>query len=225
MPVLRRFEARGGQVPPPGEVVAYPAPGMTVQRGTYAVSAENPRPPLGLLPDVNAGTPVLVGFRNEDFVAADFATPRVIIDRFRLTDADGAPVPSVVLADAAIVGNDVTHDRSCTVVSPPSCPYARGRQGATWSRCARASSGVAVSRCLHGGSEWPHPDEAGPRRELSPCIRVTRCYDPSRIGKARAAKGERRTAQAAPMGPLDAQKPTCNAPRREVLHSFIAQTA
>jgi hypothetical protein len=105
------FEAHGGQVPPPGEVVAYPAPGMTVPSGTYAVSAENPRPPLGLLPDVNAGTPVMVSFRNEDFVAADFATPRVIIDRFGLTDADGAPVPSVILADAAIVGNGVTHDR------------------------------------------------------------------------------------------------------------------
>ena len=105
------FEARGGQVPPPGEVVAYPAPGMTVPSGTYAVSAENPRPPLGLLPNAKAGAPVLVGFRNADYIAADAATPRVVIDRFALTDADGTAVPSIVLADAGIIGSDVTLDR------------------------------------------------------------------------------------------------------------------
>jgi hypothetical protein len=105
------FEARGGQAPPPGEVVAYPYPGMTVPSGTYAVSAENPRPPLGLLPYAKAGTPILVGFRNEDYVAADSATPRAVIDRFGLTDADGAVVPSIVLADATIIGSGVTLDR------------------------------------------------------------------------------------------------------------------
>ena len=106
------FEARsGGQVPSAGEVVSYPAPGMTVPRGTYAVSAENPRPPLGLIPNAKAGAPVLVGFRNEDYIAADAATPRVVIDRFTLTDADGAAIPGIVLADAGIVGSGVTLDR------------------------------------------------------------------------------------------------------------------
>ena len=104
------FEARG-QVPPPGEVVAYPAPGMTVPSGTYAVSAENPRPPLGLLPNAKAGAPVLVGFRNADFIAADAAMPRVVIDRFALTDADGTAIPSIVLADAGIIGSDVNLDK------------------------------------------------------------------------------------------------------------------
>ena len=51
------FGARGAQVPP-GEIVAYPGPEMTVPSGIYAVSAENPRPSLGLLPSARAGTPV-----------------------------------------------------------------------------------------------------------------------------------------------------------------------
>jgi uncharacterized protein YkwD len=105
------LEAHGGQVPPPGELVAYPAPGMTVASGTYAVAAENPRPPLGLFPNAKAGTPVLVGFRNADYLAADAASPRVVIDRFALTTADGVAVPGIVLADAGIVGSDVNFDR------------------------------------------------------------------------------------------------------------------
>lgn len=98
------------QIPPSGAVVAYPYAGATVAHGTFLVGNENPRASLALLPAPVAGTPVLVSFRNEDYVGAGKMTPRVTIADFTLADEHGAPVPSVILADSTIVGEGVHLD-------------------------------------------------------------------------------------------------------------------
>ena len=142
------FDARDGQPPAPGEVVTYPYAGMTVASGTYAVAAENPRPPLGWLPNAKAGTPVLVGFRNEDYVAADAALPRVVIDRFALSDAAGTLVPSVVLADAAIGGPGVNVDRPLHggfAVLVPLHPLPAGRYSVSLSARVVGGHSLALS--------------------------------------------------------------------------------
>ena len=94
------------QIPPSGAVVAYPYAGSTVAHGTFHVSAETPRASTTLLPADDAGTPVVVGFRNQDFVAGGTVT----ITRFTLQHTGGADVAGVILAEPAITGSAVHAD-------------------------------------------------------------------------------------------------------------------
>jgi uncharacterized protein YkwD len=94
------------QIPPSGAIVAYPYGGATVASGTFHVANESPRAPASLLPNATAGTPVLVGFRNEDYVKSGAAT----ISQFTLADAGGNLVPSVILADSSVTGTNVNDD-------------------------------------------------------------------------------------------------------------------
>lgn len=97
------------QTPGSGEIVRYPWPGMVAATGTYLVGSENPRPPPSLLPNANAGIPVLVGLRNADFVSAA-AGAGVEIQRFELSDAHGLLVPGIVFADRVITGPGIVAD-------------------------------------------------------------------------------------------------------------------
>ena len=115
------------QVPPSGAVVAYPYDGSTVAHGTFQVSSESPRVSTTLLPDATAGTPILVGFRNEDLVASSTAV--VTISQFALYRADGSLVDGVVLADPAVQGSAVHSDTnldSAFAVLVPKAPLAAG---------------------------------------------------------------------------------------------------
>ena len=94
------------QIPPSGAVVAYPYDGSTVPHGAFHVSAESPRVSTTLLPAANAGTPILVGFRNQDVVAGGTVT----ITQFSIARSDGTAVPAVIVADPVIAGNGVNAD-------------------------------------------------------------------------------------------------------------------
>jgi uncharacterized protein YkwD len=88
------------QIPPSGAVVAYPFNGQTVAHGTFHVSNESPRVSTTLLPASRAGTPILVGFRNQDVVAGGAIT----ITQFSIATSSGTTLPAVILADGAHVG-------------------------------------------------------------------------------------------------------------------------
>jgi len=94
----------GLQIPPSGAIVTYPFGGSTVAHGTFRVSSESPRVSTSLLPNATAGTPILVGFRNQDYVAGG----KVTITQFTLANSSGANVPGVILAGADVSGSGVT---------------------------------------------------------------------------------------------------------------------
>ena len=114
------------QIPPSGAVVAYPYDGSTVAHGTFHVSNESPRVSTSLLPDATAGTPVIVGFRNQDVVAG----AKVTITQFSIATSAGVAVPGVILADSGIVGTNVNADAdldaSDFAVLVPASPLAAG---------------------------------------------------------------------------------------------------
>jgi hypothetical protein len=84
--------------------VAYPFDGSTVAHGTFHVSNESPRVSTSLLPNATAGTPILVGFRNQDYVAGG----KVTITQFTLANSAGGNVPGIVLGGANVSGSGVT---------------------------------------------------------------------------------------------------------------------
>ena len=94
------------QIPPSGAIIAYPYGGATVASGTFHVANESPRAPVALLPNSTAGTPILVGLRNQDYIKGKAAT----ITQFSLTDSAGNLVPSVILADSSVTGTGVNTD-------------------------------------------------------------------------------------------------------------------
>lgn len=101
----RPLADRVGQVPPAGEVVAWPAPAQAGVLRTFDVDYESPRVAADLLPDARAGTPILVGLRNADYLAAQAdGAPAATVSEFSLADAAGRPVPAVILGAPAIRG-------------------------------------------------------------------------------------------------------------------------
>ena len=116
------------QIPPSGAIVAYPYNGATVAHGTFHVSSETPRVSKTLLPADNAGTPIVVGFRNQDVVAGG----KVTITQFSIATSAGAAVPAVILAGATVSGTNVHDDATLDADAPefavlvPSSPLAAG---------------------------------------------------------------------------------------------------
>ena len=105
------LELPGTPVPPSGDIVRYPWPGMTLPTGTFRPALENPRPSSTLLPGPAVGTPVLVGLRNAEALAASMGADGVEIQVFELRDGRDTVVPSVVLADPAITGPGIVADK------------------------------------------------------------------------------------------------------------------
>ena len=139
------LEAVSANVPAAGQAVTFPFPGMTVHDGTYRVSSENPRPSVALLPAALAGTPVLVGFRNADYLRASSTSPRVNIDAFTIADASGQRLPAVILAEPSIAGEAVNADESLQggfAVLVPMRPLSDGRYFVTLH--ARVSCGESL---------------------------------------------------------------------------------
>jgi hypothetical protein len=113
------------QIPPSGAVIAYPYNGGSVAHGTFHVSNESPRVSTSLLPNATAGTPVIVGFRNQDVVAGG----KVTITRFSIATSGGVAVPGVILAAAGVSGAGVNADAALDsdfAVLVPSSPLAAG---------------------------------------------------------------------------------------------------
>jgi len=94
------------QIPASGAIVAYPYDGATVAHGTFHVSSETPRVSTSLLLNASAGTPIVVGFRNQDFVAGGTAT----ITQFSIANAAGTNLPGVILAGPRVEGTTVNAD-------------------------------------------------------------------------------------------------------------------
>ena len=102
------------QIPASGAIVAYPSAGSTVAHGTFHVSNETPRVSKALLTHADAGTPVIIGFRNQDVVAGGVVT----ITQFTMATSNGTAVPGVILGavanpqenQAAIGGANVNAD-------------------------------------------------------------------------------------------------------------------
>ena len=94
------------QIPASGAIVAYPYDGATVAHGTFHVSNETPRVSTSLLPNATAGTPIVVGFRNQDFVAGGTAT----ITEFSIANAAGTNLPGVILAGPHVASTAVNAD-------------------------------------------------------------------------------------------------------------------
>ena len=119
------------QIPPSGAIVAYPYAGSTVAHGTFHVSSESPRVSTSLLPNATAGTPIVVGFRNQDVVAGSAVT----ITQFTIATSSGTTLPAVILgapasgSAAAIAGTNVNADTSLDTdfaVLVPQSPLAAG---------------------------------------------------------------------------------------------------
>ena len=136
------------QIPPSGAIVAYPYGGSTVAHGTFHVSSESPRVSTSLLPNNDAGVPIVVGFRNQDVVAGGV----VSISQFTLATAGGAAVPGVILGAtasgnvAAVGGNNVNADANLDTdfaVFVPSSPLAAGTYTVTLH--ATITGGRAIS--------------------------------------------------------------------------------
>jgi len=96
------------QIPPSGAIVAYPFDGSTVAHGSFHVSNETPRVDKALLPNDTAGTPVILGFRNQDVVAGG----KVTLTQLSLATSSGAAVPAVLLGGANVAGPNVNADAS-----------------------------------------------------------------------------------------------------------------
>jgi hypothetical protein len=94
-----------GQVAASGSFVAYPYANQTGITATYLAGAESPRVSATLVPNDEAGTPVIVNIRNADYVnyaAAGTLTP--VVTAFTLTDSTGAVVDSAIFAPSTISG-------------------------------------------------------------------------------------------------------------------------
>ena len=115
------------QVPPSGAIVAYPSAGSTVAHGTFHVSNETPRVPTTLLPNATAGTPIVIGFRNQDAVGGAAVT----ITQLSIADSSGTTLPGVIVAGPNVAGANVTSDSGLQydpdfAVLVPASPLAAG---------------------------------------------------------------------------------------------------
>ena len=132
------------QIPPSGAIVAYPFGGSTVAHGTFHVSSETPRVPTTLLPNNTAGTPIVIGFRNQDFVAGGKAA----ITQLSIANAAGKTLPSVILGGPGVSGPGVNNDPGLKydegfAVLVPVAPLAAGSYTVTLH--ATVSGGQALS--------------------------------------------------------------------------------
>ena len=133
-------EAR--QIPASGAVIAYPSAGSTVAHGTFHVSNESPRVSTALLPNATAGTPIVIGLRNQDVVAGGSVT----ISQFSLATSSGTAVPGVIVAAAGITGASVNTDANLDpdfAVFVPASPLPAGSYTVTLH--AAVSGGVALA--------------------------------------------------------------------------------
>jgi uncharacterized protein YkwD len=113
------------QIPPSGAIVAYPFGGSTVAHGTFHVANESPRVSTSLIPASTAGTPIVIGLRNQDLVAGGSVT----ITQFSLATAAGTAVPGVILVDSTTTGSNVNVDPNLDAgfaVLVPIAPLAAG---------------------------------------------------------------------------------------------------
>jgi uncharacterized protein YkwD len=132
------------QIPPSGAIVAYPFNGSTVAHGTFHVSNETPRVSKTLLPNATAGTPVIVGFRNQDFVAGG----TVAITDFSIANSAGTKLPGVIVAGPLVAGSNVNQDAGLTndagfAALVPGSPLAAGTYTVTLR--ATVSGGQALA--------------------------------------------------------------------------------
>ena len=115
-----------------GSLIAFPAAGMTVNR-TFYIGFELPRPAPTLIPELTAGTPVIVNYKNADFYNAE-ANGQLVnrVTSFQLTDAAGIKVDAIILSNAAILAGsnvDLTADSlisAGTVILVPKKPLITG---------------------------------------------------------------------------------------------------
>lgn len=120
------------QVAPAGSLVAYPFAGQANLMETFYVAGEIPRPPVTLLPNATAGTPVIVNVRNADFVNFKaVGTLSAVVTKFELKDAGGNLVPAGILANPGISGSGVTLTADYNLgegfaVLVPKSPLAKG---------------------------------------------------------------------------------------------------
>ena len=136
------------QIPPSGAIVAYPFDGSTVAHGTFHVSNESPRVDKALLPNDTAGTPVILGFRNQDVVAGG----KVAIAQLSLATSAGAAVPTVILGGANVSGTSVHADASLGTDFPdfaalvPTAPLPAGSYTVTLHASISGGRALALSR-------------------------------------------------------------------------------
>ena len=91
------------QVPAFGSILAYPYQNQINVFANFYASAEAPRIPATLFPSSMAGSPIIIGVRNSDYVnykTAGTLAPTVNI--FTLKDSAGNLVPSKILSSSGI---------------------------------------------------------------------------------------------------------------------------
>jgi uncharacterized protein YkwD len=135
------------QIPPSGAIVAYPYDGATVAHGTFHVSNETPRVSPTLLPNATAGTPIVVGLRNQDFVAGGAAT----ITQFSIANAAGTTLPGVILGGPHVSGAGVNTDSGLQyddgfAVLVPVGPLAAGTYTVTLHASIAGGQALALTR-------------------------------------------------------------------------------
>ena len=135
------------QIPPSGAVVNYPSDGSTVAHGTFRVDNESPRAPKAQLPNSTAGTPIVLGFRNQDVVAGGTIT----ITQWAIANSGGTTLASVILAGPGISGNNVTSDPGLVndpdfAVLVPVNPLAAGTYTVTLQASISGGQALALTR-------------------------------------------------------------------------------
>jgi uncharacterized protein YkwD len=136
----------GRQVPPSGAIVAYPYGGGTVAHGTFHVSSETPRVPVALLPNASAGTPIVLGFRNQDFLAGGTVT----ITQWSIANSAGTALPAVIVAGPQVSGANVNADPGLQsypgfAVLVPASPLAAGTYTVTLRAAITGGQALALS--------------------------------------------------------------------------------
>ena len=142
-----------GQVPAAGSYIAYPYSGQTNVMETFYAGYELPRPPIALFPNLTAGTPIIVGVRNAEFVNNEAnGKLAVTVTGFALKDAAGNLVPSAILSNTAITaGAGVTLNPDTQllpgfVVLVPLSPLAKGTAYTASFGATLSSGGQPVSK-------------------------------------------------------------------------------
>ena len=138
-----------GQVPAAGSMVTYPYAGQTGTADTFQVAQESPRPPVALLPNATAGSPVLVSVRNADFINAGSAL-NVTVTEFSLKDASGNLVPVTILSSPGMSGAMLHTDAVLTepgfAVLVPLSPLVKGQTYSVSFSATLKTGGAALAK-------------------------------------------------------------------------------
>lgn len=143
-----KYPAPEAQIAPSGSLATFPNAGATVP-GTYDLRARASAVLTTLMPQAQAGTPVVAYLRNADVVRAVSAFPEVT--QFTLRNAAGQLVPAVLIRGkyvqagaGVVIADDSEQMQPLTVALVPVAPLAPGQYSASLSMTVEGTTNGAI---------------------------------------------------------------------------------